>query len=193
MNEPMKTNEAANDMYAAPARLLHWLMAAGFFFMWASGFSMTELVEEDGALEELLYQLHMSTGFTLCLLLLARILVRRMFTPPPPVAGLEQWEERASHAAHMALYVLPLLVILVGWVEVDMGGHRMPFYGLFSWQVLPDVEYVGNYELAEVMETIHKWLAYGMLTIALIHAGAVAKHRWVDHNDVFHRMSPLRK
>ncbi len=192
MNEPI--NHTANEAgYAAPARLLHWLMAAGFVFMWASGFSMTELVEEDGPLEELLYTLHMSTGFALFLLLLARIAVRRMFPPPPPVAGLEQWEERASHAAHIALYALPLMVIMVGWVEVDMGGHRMPFYGLFSWQVLPDVEYVGGYELAEVMEEIHKWLAYGMLCLALIHAGAVAKHRWVDHNDVFHRMSPLRK
>ena len=33
--------------YALPAHLSHWLMAIGFLFMWISGFTIGNVVEED--------------------------------------------------------------------------------------------------------------------------------------------------
>jgi len=183
--------------YAMPARALHWLMAAGFVFMWACGYAMTSLpslIEDDSPFEELLYMLHISTGVTLFALLIARVAVRRVYPPPPPVAGLSRFEVRASHAAHILLYVLPAMIITVGWVEVDFGGHAPPFYGLGELpMLLPEVEYIAGFEVEEVLETAHRWLAYGMLCLALAHAGAVVKHRWIDRNDVFHRMSLGRR
>ena len=44
--------------YALPARLIHWLMAIGFLFMWVSGFMIGNVVEEDTPLESLLFYLH---------------------------------------------------------------------------------------------------------------------------------------
>ena len=49
------------DRYKPGARVLHWLMAAGFIFMWACGYAMTTWVAEDSALEELLFDLHVSS------------------------------------------------------------------------------------------------------------------------------------
>ena len=189
-----KTNQTMNESYAAPARALHWAMAAGFVFMWACGFVMSSLedwIGEDSPLEELLYTLHMSTGALLLALLIARIAVRRAYPPPAPVAGLSRWEESASKATHILLYVLPAAVIFAGWAEADTGGHGVPFYGLFEFPgIFPDVEFIAGFEVGEVLETVHAWLAYTMLGLAVLHLGAVVKHRWFDHNDVLHRMAP---
>jgi len=199
MNDAPNTSVTASVTagYAMPARALHWLMAAGFVFMWGCGYAMTSLpslIADDSPLEELLYMLHISTGVLLLVLLLTRIAVRHVCAPPPPAAGLSRFDERASHAAHIALYVLPAMIIITGWVEVDLGGHAPPFYGLGELpMLLPETEYIAGFEVEFVLETVHRWLAYGMLCLALVHAGAVAKHRWLDRNDVLHRMSLWRK
>lgn len=185
------TTHTPADEYARPARILHWLMAALFIFMWAGGYIMSEFVEEDTLLEKALYQLHMSTGVALFALLIARIFVRRRNAPPPPLASLSAWEARASHFAHIALYVLPALVVIAGWVQVDMGGHHVPFYWLFTFpSLLPDIEVIGGFELEEPLEDVHKYLAYTMLAVAVVHAAAVGKHRWADGHDVLGRMAP---
>ena len=59
------------EQYAKSARILHWLMAVCFFFMWGSGYAMTSFVQDDSALQELLFGLHISTGVSLLFLLVA--------------------------------------------------------------------------------------------------------------------------
>ena len=75
-------------IYAYPVRLLHWIMAAGFAFMWLCGFTMTTLVEVDSPIEELLFDLHISVGVTLLGLLALRLAVRLTYPPPPLPEGL---------------------------------------------------------------------------------------------------------
>ena len=62
---------AGSDRYVRSARLLHWLMAVGFIFMWSCGFAMTSLVADDSQLQEFLFGLHVSIGVTLLLLWLS--------------------------------------------------------------------------------------------------------------------------
>ena len=70
-------------IYAYPARLLHWIMAAGFAFMWLCGLTKTTLVAEDSPIEELLFDLHISVGVTLLVLLVIRVVVGLVNRPPP--------------------------------------------------------------------------------------------------------------
>ena len=50
------------ERYHVSARLIHWIMAVGFVFMWGCGYAMTTLVAEDSPLEEFLFDLHISVG-----------------------------------------------------------------------------------------------------------------------------------
>lgn len=178
-----------NDRYAVSARLIHWIMAVGFAFMWACGYTMTTLVEEDSPLEELLFGLHISTGVTLLFLLVARIGVRLANRPPPLPEGIRRVERVGAHLGHAALYALPAAVIAVGWFEVDAGGHGASWFGVPMPKVFPTMETLGGYEVEGTAETIHKWLAYTMLGVAVVHVAAVAKHRWIDRHDVLRRMT----
>lgn len=171
--------------YHLAARILHWLMAAGFLFMWGCGFAMTTLIEEDGPMEEILFPLHISVGVTLLILLGLRLLVRLLSSPPPLPAGFI-WQERvAAYLGHLALYVLPLAVIVVGWLEVELqGGHGVQWFGL----PIPPLVKPGLEETVVLLENWHKWLAYMMLVVAAGHVLAALQHRR-EGRDVLGRMT----
>ena len=177
------------ERYSRPARILHWLMAVGFIFMWACGYAMTSLVPDDTPLEEFLFALHISIGVTLLFLLALRISVRLLIPPPPLPNGLAEWERIASHLAHLALYGLPVAVIMIGWAETDFGGHGVEWFGISMPKLFPTMETLWGFNLEETTATLHEWLAYTMLALTLVHVAAVAKHRWVDKHDVLHRMT----
>lgn len=186
----MNKNQAVHRMrYSTPMRLLHWVMAAGFIFMWTSGYAMKSLVEDDGPMEELIFGLHISFGVTLAGLLIARIYMRITTVLPSPPSGLTCWEIKASHIGHIALYVFPLLIITVGWAETDFGGHGVTWFDIEMPKLFPTMESLWGIELEDATSEIHEILAYTMLAVVVIHVAAVIKHRWFDQRDVLYRMT----
>ena len=174
-----------DERYHLAARLMHWIMAVGFVFMWGCGYAMTTLVEDDSPLEELLFDLHVSVGVTLLALLVARIAIRLAWRPPPLPDAIRGVERTAAHLGHAALYALPALVIAVGWAQIDFGGHGVDWFGVEMPQVFPEA----GEALGDLAEDVHKWLAYGMLAVAAGHVAAAFKHRWFDGHDVIRRMT----
>ena len=171
--------------YSLPARLLYWLMAVGFVFMWACGYTMTELVGDDSPLQEFLFDLHISVGVTLLFLLALRIVVRLTNRPPPIPMEISELERVAAHLGHGALYALPVMVMTVGWAETNFGGHTVKWFGVAMPKVFPDTG-----EGLQVLATdVHMWLAYTMLGMAALHVAATYKHRWIDGHDVIRRMT----
>ena len=177
------------EQYALSARVLHWLMAVGFLGMWVCGFVMTTLVEEDSPLEETLFDLHISFGVTLLALLVIRILIRFLHTPPPLPESIQGIERFGAHAGHIALYVMPAAIMALGWSEVELGGHVVTWFGIEVPKILPIAP---DDDLGELTELLHMWFAYTMLGIAVVHVAAVIKHRYLDGHSVLYRMS-LRK
>lgn len=144
--------------YHVAARVLHWLMAAGFAFQWSCGYVMTRFDIDP------LYDVHISVGVTLLALMVARIAIRLAFRPPPPSSTLSRANARLAHLGHLVLYVLPLGVIALGWLETDLGGHGVRWFGLD----LPQVVDAGPGE--ETAATAHQYAAYTLLICAAGHA-----------------------
>ncbi|WP_286193978.1 cytochrome b/b6 domain-containing protein [Tropicibacter sp. R16_0] len=178
---------AKMERYSFSARILHWFMAVCFGFMWACGYAMTRLVSDDSAAQETLFSLHISMGVLLFFLVGLRIAIRFITPPPAPVAALENWEKLLAHLGHLALYALPLMIIVIGWAETDFGGHGTSFFGLTMPKVFPTMETLWGINLETTTATIHRWLAYTMLVVVVGHVAAVVKHRLEGH-DVLERM-----
>lgn len=128
------------ERYTISARILHWLMAAGFVFMWACGYVMTALAPDDSPLQEFLFGLHISIGVTLLFLLALRLGIRVLNTVPPLPDGLAEWEKTGARLGHVCLYLLPAAIILVGWAETDFGGHGVEWFGLAMPKLFPTLK-----------------------------------------------------
>ena len=174
-----------NDKYHPLARVIHWLMALGFAFMWGCGYTMTTWVEDDSPLEELLFDLHISVGVTLLALLVLRIVVRIAKSAPPLPDTIKGIERVAAHLGHFALYAFPLLVISLGWAETNFGGHTVQWFSIEMPSIFPEA---GEF-WQDWSEILHMWMAYTMLVIAVGHVAAAYKHRWIDGHDVIPRMT----
>ena len=175
--------------YSIAARILHWLMAIGFLFMWACGYAMTSLVADDSPIQEFLFGLHISIGVTLLLLLVIRIAVRLAQRPPALPKGLARWERIGSQLGHWGLYLLPAATIAVGWAETDFGGHGVAWFGIEMPKIFPTRERLFGFDLEMTTATLHLWFAYTMLGLAVLHVAAVVKHKWVDGHDLLTRMT----
>ncbi|MGB0901382.1 cytochrome b [Halocynthiibacter sp.] len=185
----MSTSHAAPQRYAFPLRILHWLMALGFLFMWGCGFAMTNLVPEDSAWEETLFGLHISVGVTLIAFLATRLLIRMRTQHPDLPADMAPPERKLAHVAHIALYLVPALVMAAGWAEVDLGGHGVTWFGIPMPQIFPASLVPNIAEPEEIAELLHLWLAYGMLALVLGHILAVVKHKLIDGHNLLPRIS----
>lgn len=178
-----------DDRYTLSARVIHWLMAIGFLVMWCSGYSIAEIVKERSEFRNFLFSTHFTVGVTLIALLALRIVIRVRNTPPPLPPGISEIERVGARLGHLALYVLPAIIIAIGWGNVNMGGFEVLWLWFEMPKIFPTLE--GSYVdfVEELTEDLHAWLAYTMLGVAVGHVAAALKHRWIDGHDVLYRMT----
>lgn len=183
---------AAEARYHAVIRWLHWLMAACFVFMWASGYTMRNLMPHDSPVQEYIYDLHKSVGVTLIVLLVARLSARVLTRLPDLPNRLPAAERRAAKAGHWALYGLIALGVTTGWALTDFGGHGVVWFGAPMPQLFPIREQLFGVTLDPLTSTIHAWLVYGLLALTAVHGVAVVKHRLRDRIDLLPRIAIWR-
>jgi cytochrome b561 len=98
---------------------LHWAIAIMIIYNLVSGFLVWDLASAFFKANRPLYFLglitHMSSGFTVLALSVARIVWRLLNAPPPHPTDMKRWELHASHFAHFFLYAGMILMPLTGW------------------------------------------------------------------------------
>ena len=181
------------ERYRPGLRVLHWLMAAGFLFMWLCGYVMTSVAGEDTPLQEALFAAHISVGVTLLWLLFARVAMRCLAAAPPLPGALPRFDRAAARAGHVALYVLPLAAVAAGWAETDFGGHGVEWFGVAMPKLFPTVETEAEFGAETLAGAVHGLFAWTMALLASLHVAAVVKHRWIDGIDLLPRMTFGRK
>jgi cytochrome b561 len=172
--------------YTHTAIALHWLLALLIGGSFALGIYMTELPMSPTRLK--LYNWHKWAGVTILVLSFLRLAWRLTHRPPADVA-MPGWQQRAAHAAHIALYVLFFAVPLAGWAYSSAAGFPIVWFGVLP---LPDFVPVDR-ALAEAIKPVHETLAISMAVIVLVHVGAALKHQLIDRDGLLQRMVPGRR
>jgi cytochrome b561 len=175
----------ATGRYHPVSMLFHWLLAVAIIGSLAVGLYMTGLSMSPTRLK--LYNWHKWAGVMILLLSAARLLWRLTHKPPadPPMPA---WQQRAAHGAHRALYVLFFAVPLAGWAYSSAAGFPVVLFGVLP---LPDWVPV-NRDLSEAIKPLHKWLAYALGAVVVLHVAAALKHQFVDRDGLLQRMLPGR-
>jgi len=177
MNTPTRTR------YSLIAIALHWLLALAIVVSFCVGLYMSDLPFSLTRLK--LYNWHKWAGVTILALSALRLLWR-LFNKPPADVPMPAWQTIAAHATHVLLYVAFFAVPLSGWAYSSSAGFPIVWFG-----VLPLPDFVPKDEaLAEILKSLHHWLAFALAALVLAHVGAALKHQFIDRDGLIRRMLP---
>jgi len=133
----------------------------------------------------------MSAGFVIFTLALVRLAWRLANSVPAAPPGTGALEAALARGAHLALYLLMLLMPVTGWLMAS-ASPLQETYGLknmvFTWFEMPDPFQPGGKEIEAVFKSIHAWSAFGLAVILTGHAGAALRHHFVKRDNVLSRM-----
>ena len=171
------------DTYGVIAVTLHWLVAMVVPGLFALGLYMRSLTYYDAWYDPGPY-IHKSVGVLLCLVLITRLAWRLLSPPPPPLPTLTPFERRASGFVQVLFYVLLFTIMLSGYLISTEDGRPIEVFGLFA--IPATLSHLPHQ--ADVAGIVHLTLAYGVITLVVLHALAAFKHHFVDHDRTLRRM-----
>ena len=167
--------------YTRTAVVFHWLVAVAIIASLIMGWQMVEMRISPDRLK--LYNWHKWLGMTILALSAARLLWR-LTHPAPPLPAMPTWQQRVSSATHALFYVLFFAVPIMGWIYSSATGFPVVYLGLIQ---LPDL-IEADRELAETLKPIHKYLAYTLAALVVLHVAAAFKHQFIDRDGLLARM-----
>ena len=168
-------------VFALPARLLHWLMAALILAMLFIGAGM---VSTASSAYPTLLAWHRPIGIAILLLALIRLAVRLTHRPPPLPADLPPLQAAAAKGSHYILYALMIAMPLIGWAMQSAGGYPVILWkGVALFPILPhDIAAYGW------LRCLHGLLAYAFFLLILGHVGAALVHGLIRRDGVLRSM-----
>src|SRR5262249_21852146 len=111
----LSDDSASQSAYGTGAAVLHWLI--GVLLLGQIGFGwFLETIPRGVPARGFYVNLHKSTGLTLALLILIRIVWRLTHPAPPMPAVMPVWERVAARWSHWVLYACMLVMPLSGYI-----------------------------------------------------------------------------
>ena len=169
------------DGYGLVSRWLHWGMALAIIVVFGLGIWIVGL-DYQSPYYRIGPDIHRSVGILLFLFLGLRILWR-ILNIKPADTELTAFESKASHVVHWAFYALLAAIMVSGYFISSADGQAVD---VFNWFSVPAVTKQPGLE--STAGSIHRWLAYGMMTLALFHTLAALKHHFVNKDQILKRM-----
>ncbi|AFK61177.1 cytochrome B561 [Advenella kashmirensis WT001] len=173
-----KTQEAS---FSLPARVLHWLMAAGILAMLFIGVGMVASVSER---HNWLLAIHKPLGAALLLLVCIRLIVRLTKGTPPLPADMPEWQKHVALASHWLLYLLMFAMPLIGWAMVSASGTPVTLIGAWTIPAIAPE----NADVFAVLRAAHRYLAYLLFATVLLHQAAGLFHGLIRRDGVLKSM-----
>jgi cytochrome b561 len=189
--------------YTKTAKVLHWLIAIGIFFMFALGWFMADLPKE--APKQVAYDildlgiytwnlseavsprtfyfnLHKSIGVTIFALILIRVLWRFTHKPPALLSSYKAIERKLASGAHHLLYLLMVALPLSGVLMAINSKYGIKWFGM---------DFLGgsdNKPIRELFKETHEFIGIIILLVIILHILGALKHKFIDKDETLSRM-----
>ncbi len=157
--------------YGRPAMVLHWLIAALLFAQIGFGWFL-DSIPRGSPLRGFYVNLHKSTGLTLALIILIRLIWRLLNPPPELPAFMPVWQRAAARWSHLGLYVCMLGMPLSGYIASNFSKHGVKLYNVLT---LPPWG-VDDPRVYAIFNTTHIVLSYVFVALILLHILAAISH-----------------
>ena len=125
----------------------------------------------------------------LFILMVCRLVWRNKQINPDHLPSHSTLERKAGKVIHSILYLLIFMIMTTGYLISTADGRGIEVFELFE---IPSLgSFVENQE--DIAGLIHQWLAYGLITLAVLHAFAAFKHHFIDKDNTLNRMIGKRQ
>ncbi len=190
--KPALPVSSARHRYDGLTITLHWVTALIVIFMFASA-HIWEVLERGTPLRKGLQSVHISMGILLAVIIIGRLLWR-LFTvstgrsKQAPIA-MPMLMKAAAHLTHLALYLLLIAQVVLGFLYRWSQAEPFYFFGLFP---IPDV-FDFDSVMTSTFRMLHNNVAWALIIVAGVHALAALFHHYVLRDGVLRRMLPGRR
>jgi cytochrome b561 len=170
--------------FAAPQRLLHWLMAICILSMFFIGVGMVSTVTPKYLT---LVQIHKPLGIAILALALIRLALRIYYGAPSLPTDLPEPMKLAAYSSQVILYALMICMPLLGWGMLSAASYPVVLFGGVH---LPPILPVSA-SLHTLLWQAHYYLAFAFFAIILMHIAAILFHKLIRRDGVFETMGPM--
>lgn len=171
----------SGEPYAAPAKLLHWILAILLIGMVGLGWYMMDIEDSPGS--DWYFNLHKSVGLLVIALVVLRAAWRLTHRPAPLPLATPPWQMMASAISHWVLYALMLALPLIGAMGAAFSKSGLIFFGIPLPRLIAP-----NHDIAELFFSAHSFGAWILVILICVHVLAGLKHLLIDRDGVFQRM-----
>ncbi len=171
------------NQYGLISKSLHWLSAIAVFGLFGLGYWMVDLDYYSQWYQQAPHW-HESIGILLLFATGFRLAWRYIEGSPDTIASHSNIEKKAAKVAIFFLYIALVVVLLSGYLITSADGKAIAIFDWFTFTALQLP--IDNQE--DVAGTVHYYLAYGVLILALLHAFAALKHHFIDKDTTLMRM-----
>ncbi len=170
--------------FAAPQRLLHWLMAVCILSMLFIGVGMVSTVAPKYLT---LVQIHKPLGIAILVLALIRLALRIFYGSPALPADLPAPIKLGAELSQYVLYALMIAMPLIGWGMLSAASYPVVLFGSVH---LPSILPVSP-SLHTLLWRAHYFLAFAFFAIILMHVAAILFHKLIRNDGIFETMAPV--
>lgn len=174
--------------YGYVSIFLHWLSALSIFGLFGLGYFMVDLTYYHEWYKTA-PELHKSIGIVFFVLMMFRLLWRVKQIQPSHLPTHSSLEQKAGKITHTLLYWLMLTIMVAGYLISTADGRGIE---VFEFVTIPAIgSIIENQE--DIAGVVHKWLAYVLVGLALLHALAALKHHFIDKDNTLNRIIGKRQ
>jgi cytochrome b561 len=163
--------------------VLHWLCALFIVGLFGLGIYMVDLDYYDPWYHRA-PALHVSIGLILLLLMALRLGWRAINSTPAPLPNYSRRTHWLATGMKYLLYIFILVVIATGYLITSAEGKPA---SLFGWVDFPIIAQL-NPDGVDIAGEVHELLAWAIVLLAGLHAGAALMHHFVIRDKTLVRM-----
>ena len=171
------------DHFGVVSIFLHWTLALAMIGLVALGAWMVGLTYYDPWYNDSL-ALHKAFGIVVLVIVATKFGWRIVDRSPSFGAEVKAYERAGATTMHWLLNVLMVLLPITGYLVSTSEGAGIDIFGLFEVPAL----FEASESTRDLAIEIHFYLAYGVIALIGLHAGAALKHHLKDKGSTLRRM-----
>jgi cytochrome b561 len=186
----LKNTEGGLDMfkdsragYGLVTIIFHWVCAPLIIFLFGLGVYMRGL-DYYSTWYHRGPEIHIAIGILVFALMLLRLLWRYASKSPDAIPTISKPTLLAASASKMALYAFVFVICISGYLITTAEGSAASFFGIIN---IPATAELSSAKV-DLAGAIHKYVAWGLMSVVVIHAAAALFHHFIKRDKTLTRM-----